>query len=336
MSQSSIGDLASVFRGQLTNTRIKANLQRLAQELTTGKTSDLGAATGGDLGNYSGIETAIHSLSAHKVSANEASLFMETVQRSLEMIQDTTTELGPALLVAGTSEDATQIQSTATDARERFATVVSVLNTRIADRSLFAGTEIGNQAIVDSETMLADLQTAIAAETTAAGVTAVVEAWFDDVGGGFETSGYVGGTDDLAAFRIGPNETVSLSLRADDQSLRDVMKGYAIAALVADGALTGQLEERASLLSDAGTRLLTSDYGLAELRAGVGSVEARIDTAKARNGAETSALEIARAKIIEVDPYKTATDLQSAEAQLQTLYTITARLSRLSLAEYLS
>lgn len=336
MSQSSIGDLASVFRGQLTNTRIKADLQRLAVELASGKTSDIAAVTGGDLGNYAGIETAISSLGAYKISSSEASLFVETIQRSLQEIQDTTTALGPALLVASTSEDATLLQSTVTDARERFATVVSVLNTRIADRTLMAGTDVGGPAVADSETMLAELQIAIAGETDAAGVSAVVDAWFDDVGGGFETSGYLGGTTDLAAFRIGPNEEVSLSLRADHQGIRDVMKGYAIAALVADGALSGQLEERVALVSDAGARLMSSDYGLAELRASVGSVEARIETAAARNGAETSALEIARAKIVEVDPYKTATDLQSAEAQLEMLYTITARLSRLSLAEYLS
>lgn len=335
MSQSSIGDLASVYRGQLTNSRIQSNLQRLAQELTTGQTSDIGAVTGGDLGNYAGIETAISSLGAYKISTDEASLFVETVQRSLQQVQDNTTELGPSLLVASTTEDATLMQSTVADARERFASVVSVLNTRIADRSLMAGTEVGSPALADSEVMLAALQTAIAAETDAAGVSAVVDAWFDDVGGGFETSGYLGGTSDLASFRIGPNEEVSLSLRADHQSIRDVLKGYAIAALVADGALSGQAADRATLVSDAGTRLMASDYGLVQLRSSVGSVEARIETASTRNGAETSALEIARAKIIEVDPYKTATDLQSAEAQLEMLYTITARLSRLNLAEYL-
>ena len=57
--------------------------------------------------------------------------------------------------------------------------------------------------------------------------------------------------------------------------------------------------------------------------------------ASARNGAETSALEIARTDILAIDPYRTATELQSTETRLETLYTLTARLSRLSLSEYL-
>jgi len=331
----SFGDLASSYRSQLSNTRVKAELQRLSTELASGKTSDLRTTLKGDLGNYAGIESAINSLAAYKVSNSEAALFTETVQRSLESVQDSTSEIAPALLLASSSNEATLVQSTAADARTRFASVVSVLNTKIADRAILSGTATGSYALADSETMLADLQLAIAAETTAAGVESVVEAWFDDVGGGFETNGYLGATSDLDAFRIGPNEQAALNLRADDQNLRDLMKGFAMAALVADGALDGSHDERVALIGTAATRLLSSDHGLAELRAGVGSLEGKIETAKARNSAETSALEIARSELIAVDPYQAATELQAAETQLQMLFTITARMSRLSLSEYL-
>ena len=37
----------------------------------------------------------------------------------------------------------------------------------------------------------------------------------------------------------------------------------------------------------------------------------------------------------EADPYRTATDLQAAHTRLETLYVLTARLSRLNLTEYL-
>ena len=45
--------------------------------------------------------------------------------------------------------------------------------------------------------------------------------------------------------------------------------------------------------------------------------------------------EIARLGIVSMDPYDAATALTEAESQLDTLYTVTARLSRLSLANYL-
>lgn len=335
MTQVSIGDLSVSYRTLLSNVRLKTDLQRLGQELASGRTTDLRSATGGDLGNLAGLENALNGLQAYKTSASEAALFVESVQRSLETIQQTTSEIGPALLTAGSTGEATLIQATATDARSRFLAVVSILNTKVADRALLAGTSVGSDALVSAEAMLTDLQAAVAAETTAAGVAGVVEDWFDDAGGGFETNAYLGATTDLAPFQIGPDEEARLGLRADTQELRDLMTGYAMAALVADGNLGIGNAEEAELVETAALRLLNSDKALAVLRAGIGGLEARIENAKARNSAETSALEIARAGIVEIDPYKAATELTAAEAQLETLYAITARLSRLSLAEFL-
>ena len=44
---------------------------------------------------------------------------------------------------------------------------------------------------------------------------------------------------------------------------------------------------------------------------------------------------MARGGMVGVDGYDTATALQETQARLETLYTLTARLSRLKLADYL-
>ncbi len=335
MSTLSFGDLAMSYRTQLNSVRIRSELQRLGSELASGRTRDLRDATGGDLGSYAAIETALTGLASYRIAAEEAATFTAAAQRSLATVQEITSELAPALLLAASTNEATILQSGATDAKARFATAVSALNTRVADRALLAGTATGGVALADAEAMLAALQAAISAETTATGVETAVAAWFDDPGGGFETGGYLGGADPLAPLQVGANETAAFQLKADDQAVRDLLKGFAIAALVADGALAGQHAERVALVEAAGTRLIGADRSLTDIRAGLGATEARIETALARNGAETSALEMARNDIVAVDPYKTATALQQAELQLETLYTITARLSRLTLTEYL-
>ena len=335
MSAISIGDLALSYQTRLNNTRLKSELGRISQELASGRTSDLRERTGGDLGSYAGLENEIGRLAAYKIAATEAGLAVGAVQRSLETVQKITADSGPALLLASSSGESTLVQAAASDARAKFSTVVSVLNTRVADRALLSGTAVGSTPLAEAETMLASLNVAVAAETTSAGVVAVVDAWFDDPSGGFETIGYLGGMSDLSAFKIGPQEEAALGLRADNQDIRDVLKAYALAALVADGVLAGQYEDRADLLESSATRMLAGDKVLAELRAGIGTLEARVDTALARNGAETVTLEIARSSLVEIDPYDAATELQAFETQLETLYTITARLSRLSLADYL-
>ncbi len=71
------------------------------------------------------------------------------------------------------------------------------------------------------------------------------------------------------------------------------------------------------------------------MRANLGTVEAHIETVSVQSASETSALEILKANLLSVDPYETASELQAVQTQLETLYALTARMSRLSLVDFL-
>ncbi len=179
------------------------------------------------------------------------------------------------------------------------------------------------------------MQTAIAAETTAVGVEAAIDNWFFAPGGGFETTGYLGSDQPVGSFRLSEFDTESVGLTAADPAIRGMLKGFAMATLSGDGRSSLNSSERLDLAQMAGERLLSSESEMAVVRASVGSAEARIDTISARNAAEITSLEIAKADITAIDPYRTATELEAVRTQLETLYTLTARLSRLSLADFL-
>src|SRR5690606_30858124 len=136
-------------------------------------------------------------------------------------------------------------------------------------------------------------------------------------------------------FGIGAGESATMDLTAADPALRDLLEGFALGALVAQGTLQGDDAGRSFLLKRSGEALLASGNDLAAVRARVGSVEARIAGAGARNAAEASALQIARNGLVAADPYDTASALQAVQTQIETLYALTARLSRLSLTDYL-
>ena len=85
----------------------------------------------------------------------------------------------------------------------------------------------------------------------------------------------------------------------------------------------------------AGQQLLSTEEGRITLSARIGTAEAQIETARTRNAAEETALGILRSGIGSVDPYEAATRLETVRAQLESLYLVTARVSRLSLTEYL-
>ncbi|OZA12697.1 MAG: flagellar biosynthesis protein FlgL, partial [Rhodobacterales bacterium 17-64-5] len=97
----------------------------------------------------------------------------------------------------------------------------------------------------------------------------------------------------------------------------------------------GNVEERGRLAQRAGQELLTSEDSRIALAARIGTAEAKVEAARTRNAAEETALGILRSDLGSVDPYEAATRLEAARNQLESLYLVTARVSRLSLTEFL-
>lgn len=335
MSNMTVGDLANTFQLRRFTGERKADLTRLAKELTTGVKSDLGAAVAGDFGPFAGIERSLRVNSAYNTTNTEAGGLFAGAQLALESVQSITQALSPALLTASSARDITLIGATSADAKQKFASVVSRFNTQIADRSVFAGSATDALALAPAQYMLDSIVAAVTGLTTAEDIELAVSTWFDDAGGGFETTGYLGAATDMGAMKIADDESIQMTTRADNQVIRDTLAGLAMAALVSEGALAGNVSEQANLIERASSKLLVSDGDLTQLRAEVGSIEARIEDAGARNAAEAAAYELARGEMINADPYETATLLETVYAQIETLYTVTSRLSALRFSDYM-
>lgn len=335
MSVLSIGDLANTFLIRRQSAGLKAQLTRLGTELTTGQKQDLGKALAGDFGPFAAIERSLSSVAAYTTGNTEAAGRLAAAQLALGNVQDMSQSLGPALLTASRARDVTLIGATAEDARQKFGAVVASLNTRVADQTLFAGAATDRPALANSETMLDDIVVAVSGESTAAGIIAAVDAWFDIPGSGFETLGYTGSNADIGPRVIADGETIDVSMRADDPVIRDALKGFALAALMAQNVLAGNADEQAALMEASAERMLTNDGAITTMRARLGAAEARVEDAQARNAAEAAAYELARVELVGVDPYQAATELEAVYSQIETLYTVTARIARLSFTDYM-
>jgi len=179
-------------------------------------------------------------------------LIASAMQSVLDTLQSRSGELGPSLLVASSGASETLIQATTADARVNFEMAISALNTKVADRSLFSGTATNSTAIADAGIILASLESAIAAETTATGIYTVVDDWFSLPGGGYDTIAYLGSTSSFSPVRISDNENAEIPLTGADPAIRETLKGLALGALIGNGALIGDLGERTSLTRLAG------------------------------------------------------------------------------------
>ena len=164
-------------------------------------------------------------------------------------------------------------------------------------------------------------------------VEAAIDAWFA-APGGYEGAVYLGGQP-LAGVPVSAGESVALDITANDPAMRITLKGLAMATLVDRGIFPGQTGLQKDLAQRAGEVLLAGETDRAYLAARLGGMQSQIDLAQTRNESEASALGMARVGMVEIDPYETATRLQDAETQLELIYTLTARISRLSLADYL-
>lgn len=333
MSLVSLGDMAQSFLLRRQNVALKSDLQRLSTEMTTGRVVDTSARVSGDLVPLSGIDASLARLKGYESVAKEAALFTGAMQTTLGVIDDMSSDLSASLIAAAGSVSSPLVDMAGKDARQRFDTAISALNTRFGDCSLFAGTATTGAATVNADTMLQALDATVAGITSAADIETAVAAWFD-APTGFAAQAYVGGGS-LAPLSIAPGEQAVVDITAADPAIRVTLKGLAMAALLDRGVLSGQPDERRDLARLAGVSLLQSQTDRAHLSARLGTVEGQIGTAMARNSAETTALQIARSDIVAADPFETASKLEETQAQLEKIYAITARMTRLSLMDYL-
>lgn len=336
MTTVSIGDLARDFQLRRQNATLQTRLSTLTREMTTGMKSDIADAVAGDFKPLAGLDHSLSLLEGYRTTSSETRLFAEGLQTVLGTVQSLAEDVAPALLDAGTAGRAQMIDTTTIDARQKFQSAVSALNTQIADRFLLSGSATDRAPIAGAQDILDSLSISTSGQTTASGVILAVQTWFDAPpgGGGFHDVIYNGagapGTVD-----IGANDSVSVDVTALDPAIRDTLKGLALAAMVADGTLSGDQTGRALITKAAGETIIGASASLSTLRARVGTIEAHIAESASRNATERGALLTARAALVEADPYETATALQSVQTQIETLYSITARLSRLTLADFL-
>lgn len=333
MTLTTLGDLSSHFMLRRQNLALRTEMQRLTQELSTGQTAQPIRHLSGDFGILADIEQRMSGNAAFRQAGTEAKTTTAAMQNALGGLQDMTVNLAGTLMITSDSGLLESGRTAAGEAREMLDRAVSLLNTRVASRSLFAGNEVAMPALANSETIMADLQLAVAGLTTADDIGTAVDAWFDGAGAGFETIAYVGADVSVAPFRVAEGESVSLDLRADHMALRDSLKPMALAALAGDASL--DMATRNAIYRASGERLFQAQDGLTALRADLGVTQARLEETGVRLASEKLALDSARNDLMSVDPYETATRLQEAQFNLESLYTLTVRLSRLSLTEYM-
>jgi len=336
MNLRSIGDMAQAFALNRQSVNLKQQMDRLTVELSSGQAADLTQHLSGNLRHLADVEHALVLQDSHRTAAREATVDAATMQSSLGFIQSLASDLANSAITVGFASGGVPLSTLSNEAKGTLGSIIGALNTDVAGRALFSGSATDSTSLAPADQVLDEVRTAIVGATSAAAVLSELDTFFDTPGGAFETSIYQGGSSDLSAYQLGDGESVALDIRADDPVLRNLIKQTVLAALVDDPGLALGTEDRQTLARSASEALLTQQDGLSALRADLGVAEARIDQSSTRIGAEITSLQIARNDLVSIDVFETAADLEQVQFQLETLYTLTARASRLNLVNFLS
>ena len=327
-------DLAASLAMRRQGAELRLRTDVAGQELASGRRSDLFEAAGRDPARLLGVERDLARAEADAQGFVLAGTRASAAQAALGRAAELTKTVGAELLAAVARGDAVSARAIASEAEGAFADFVDRMNTRSGDRALFAGAAVDGDALADAESMLIELRTVVGGAVDGAEAAARVDAWFEAPGGGFELRGWLG-EGDAPVVRLGDGVEADVSVRADAPEIRDAMKGLALAAVAAD-PLTAMSEEiRMESFALAAERGVGAADGLVEVRSALGLSEARIEEAETAARARRTALEISWNDQVARDPFEAASEFQALETQMQTAYTVAARLSRLTFADFL-
>ena len=326
-------DLAATLRLQRDAGQVRAALERSGRELSTGMKADLFAASGGDPRRLLAIEGSQARAAREAESITLAQGRLDLTQSVMGGLQDLADGLGPELAAAVARGDMGSARIHAAGAEDAFRNAVQNLNTTYAGRALFSGAAVDRPALDDPDAILADVAAVVAGAADAADAIAQVEAYFD-VGGGFDAR-YLGAAEDAPRAGIDAGDDVDISRRADDPEVRELLRGFALAAVAVSPAYAGPADAQGELFEEAAATTMSSRESLVQSRALLGLSEQALEDASVRVSARRDALDLAWNAATSKDPFDAAAEFQAIEQQLERIFLITSRLSRLNLTDFL-
>lgn len=308
-------------------TSTKTQLTIASQELATGRRFDLVSSLGGQVGEFNLVTKARSDIDAASARLGLANNRLAQIGLAFDTIRTTVDGFAEEAAAQFTLENPVGIDAARSSAISHLGSVISAVNTRHAGRSLFAGDDVNAAAVSDATAVLASVEAAIGGATDAATIDAAIATFFG-AGGGFETSVYQGGTGRAASVVLPNGAQIDYNETATAQPFKDVLEGL-VRIIFAPSDADGAWGATAASKLNAGTG------GLIEVRANVGRQQTIIDNAVDVGEQEKLTLNQLEDTLVGVDAFEAAARVQRLEIQLEAAFTVTARLSQLTFANFI-
>lgn len=331
---SGVGNLSTSegTKRQLSN--LRAQLFEAGQMLSSGKKSESHIAASGKTNELYIIDNELKLAKSYDESASTLEFKLDAVQQSLQSVREVSSKVSLGVLSALGEQSRTGILSQAATANDALASVVSSLNRSVAGQALFSGARSDASSVVSHQKIVDDVEAILVSATDTNSAMALVDYYFFDPSGGFETTIYSGSSIDSPAILVSNEDSISLDIRADAKAIRETLKSLAVTAAISSGTIGSNVDFR-DVLSTVGKSQLQTNSDLTKLQQNVGQKQEHLALIRTKQQAHTATIELIRNEITAIDTFEVTTQFEESRVLLETSYQVVARLSKMSLANFL-
>jgi flagellar hook-associated protein 3 FlgL len=334
---------------RLTILKLQKSLVTAQQELSSGRLADAGLTLGGRMGETVSLRQQLARYTTLTETNSFVSTRLDVSSTTLKALGDTAQKFISTMIASRDTEGGATVAQG--EARANLTALVDSLNNTVGGEYLFAGINTSAKPVTDYYGSATSAnRTAVAnAFTTAFGTTqsdpansgipatamqtfldTTFSALFDDPAW---SSDWSSASSTNITSRISPFETVESSANASEQAFRKLAKAY---TMVADLGATTLNRDTFGVIADNASRLAgEAIQDLSSIQARLGTSAARVEAANIRMAAQNNIINSQIDNLEKVDPFEASTRVTTLMTQLETAYSLTARVQRLTILNYL-
>lgn len=326
-------------------TQTQSTLATKSVEESSGQYADIGL----QLGDQSGYELSLRNendlLQSYTTSNSVVTTNMTTAQDSLNSIL-TSAQSVQTNLTTWSSESSASTQTLANIGVNGLQDLIATTNTTSNGQYVFGGQNSGTPPLTDYSTAMTTVDQAFQTyfgfaptDSQASSITASqmqtflsgpFAALFDSTGW---TTNFSSASSTNTSAEIAPGDTVDTSTNANEAGFQQLAQGYAMLAAFGDSQLSNSVQQ---VVASSATALVTQGVSSTTgTEATVGATLSRVTDATNAMSSQMTLLQTQIGNLDNVDATAVATQITSLSTQLQTAYTLTAQLQKLSLAQYI-
>lgn len=315
--------LSNGLRSEVTD--LKARISTASVEAVTGRHSDLTTHLSGRIGSALLSQKALSDLQDERGRLTLREGRLDMTQRGLEVLQKGAQGLTARMQSAVGSGDKMTRWTVATDAKALLQQAFSTMNVRHGERYLFAGDATDAPPFASVDTFLGDIRAIAEAAADPAALETALDDYFNTPGAGYQ----------LNVYRGTPTSSDPEAVTGMEPSVVEMFRNLALFALSGQGEDIPVIENDTSVLLDASIGLSTGHTALVTLRGMLGVYQGQIADQKKTLDMEEVVLNQAFNQLTARDQYEAAAELTELETNLEASYALTARLSGLTLLNFI-